>query len=229
MNKPAEARPWAEDAMALERSRLLEILKRTSYLESTTPIYHLASGIDSKHYIDCKLALSDPEARECLATIVVEMFRTASIDAIGGLELGAYPIATTISDKVYRDTGKKVRVFVVRKEKKTHGNTSLIAGDTKAGDRVLIVDDVITSGQSAIRAIDAVRAAGLKVEHVIAMVDREESNGRKNIEAKDVHFQALYTLNDLINFNGPRDKGESHKSDQKRPVRSQSSRVAATS
>lgn len=215
--------------MALERSRLLAILRRTSYLESDTPIYHLASGIDSKYYIDCKKALSDPETRECLATLVVEMLGNAPIDAIGGLELGAYPIATSISDRIYKDSGKKVRVFVVRKEQKKHGNTSLIAGDTRAGDRVLIVDDVITSGGSAIQAIDAVRDAGLKVEQVVAMVDREESDGRKNIEARGVQFHAIFTLNDLKSFDGPRNKNKDPKPDQKRTLRRQSSRIAATS
>ena len=215
--------------MALERCRLLEILRRTSYLESDAPIYRLASGIDSKYYVDCKKGLSDPEARDCLATLIVEMLGHMPMDAVGGLELGAYPIATSVSDKIYRDTGKKIRVFVVRKDRKKHGSTSLIAGDTKPGDRVLIVDDVITSGNSAIQAIDTVRQAGLKVDHVVAMVDREESNGRKNIEAKGVRFHALFTLSDLINFDGLGDKSEGRKSDQKRTLRSQSSRVAATS
>jgi len=175
------------------------------------------------------MALSDPEARGCLATLVSEMFGTGPIDAIGGLELGAYPIATSISDRIYRETGKKVRVFVVRKEQKKHGNTSLIAGDTKPDDRVLIVDDVITSGNSAIQAIDAVRDAGLKVDHVVAMVDREESNGRKNIEAKGVRFHAIFTLNDLKSFDGPGNKNKDPKPDQQRTLRRQSSRVAATS
>ena len=215
--------------MALERSRLLEILKRTSYRESVTPIYHLASGIDSKYYIDCKYALSDPEARDCLATIVVKMFSHTAMDAIGGLELGAYPIATSISDRIYKDTGKKIRVFVVRKEQKKHGNTSLIAGDARRGDRVLIVDDVITSGGSAIKAIDAARDAGLKVDRVVAMVDREESNGRKNIEAMGVRFHPIFTLNDLKSFDGPGNKNKVPKPDQKRTLRRQSSRVAAAS
>jgi orotate phosphoribosyltransferase len=215
--------------MALERSRLLEILKRTSYLESETPIYHLASGIDSKYYIDCKKALSDPEARDCLATLVVQMFGNAPIDAIGGLELGAYPIATSISDKIYRVLHKNVRVFVVRKDRKKHGIASLIAGDTRPGDRVLIVDDVITSGGSAIQAIDTVRGEGLKVDDVVAMVDREESNGRKNIEATGVRFHAIFTLNDLKNFDGPGNNNQDPRPDQERTLRRQSSRVAATS
>lgn len=214
--------------MALERRRLLEILRRTSYLESDTPEYDLASGVKSKYYVDCKQALSDPEARDCLATIITEMLGT-QFDAIGGLEIGAYPIATSVSDKIYRESGKKIRVFVVRKNPKTHGVKSLIAGDVKQGDHVLIVDDVITSGGSAIQAIDAVRANGMTVDHVVAMVDREESDGRKNIEAKGVRFHPLFTLNDLKNFDGPRDKGEGRKSDQKRTARNQSPRFAATS
>jgi len=159
---------------------------------------------------------------------VVEMCGRAPMDAVGGLELGAYPIATSISDRIYRDTGKKVRVFVVRKEQKKHGNTSLIAGNMKPGDRVLIVDDVITSGGSAIQAIDAVRNAGLKVDHVIAMVDREESDGRKNIEARGVRFHAIFTLNDLKSFDGPGNKNKDPKPDQKRTLLRQPSRVAAT-
>jgi orotate phosphoribosyltransferase len=214
--------------MASERSRLLEIIRRTSYLESESPDYKLASGAFSQYYVDCKKALSDPEARECLAAMIIEIVGPSHFDAIGGLEIGAYPIATSVSDKIYRDTGRKVRVFVVRKDRKKHGITSLVAGDVKPSDHVVIVDDVITSGGSAIQAIEAVRDAGMTVDHVIAMVDREES-GRENIEARRVKFDTLFTLDDLKNSDGPKDKGDGRKSDQKRSERNQSSRAAANS
>ncbi|MHB8380752.1 MAG: orotate phosphoribosyltransferase [Candidatus Binataceae bacterium] len=213
--------------MDTERSRLLAILKRTSYRKSDTPSFHLASGKDSKYYIDCKQALSDPEARDCLATIIFEMIGNENFDAIGGLELGAYPIATSVSDKIYEETGHKVCVFVVRKELKTHGIKKFVAGDTRDNDHVLIVDDVITSGDSAIQAIERVRAAGLTVDRVIAMVDREESDGRRNIENKNVRFDALFTLDDLKNCDVHTDQRADRDSNQERTVSKQSARRTA--
>jgi len=216
--------------MGSERSRLLEILKQTSYRESETASFHLASGILSKYYIDCKYLLSYPEARTILASLIFELIRDErTIDSIGGLELGAYPIATSVSDKIYTETGQVVRAFVVRKDRKKHGIETLIAGDGRMGDRVLVVDDVITSGSSAIQAIETVRQAGMTVDHVVALVDREESNGRKNIEARGVKFDALFSLTDLVNFDGHGDENADSDSGKKRAVRSQSSRSATIS
>jgi orotate phosphoribosyltransferase len=213
--------------MDSERSRLLEILKRTSYLESDTESFHLASGIDSKYYVDCKQALSYPNARSYLANLIFELVKDEPIDAIGGLEIGAYPIATSVSDKFFRESGRVLRAFVVRKDRKKHGIKTLLAGDVHAGDHVVIVDDVITSGSSAIQAIDSVREAGLTVERVVAMVDREESDGRINIEKKGVKFDALFTLKDLVEFRGPIAEGNDRSANQERIVRKQSARDAA--
>ena len=216
--------------MSPERSRLLEILKRTSYRESTTASFHLASGILSKYYVDCKYALSYPEARKILASLIFGLIKDdRAIDSVGGLELGAYPIAISVSDKIYTETGRVVRAFVVRKDRKKHGIATLVAGDGRQGDHVLVVDDVITSGSSAIQAIETVREAGMTVEHVVALIDREESDGRKNIEAKGVKFDALFTLVDLINFDGHGDQNPDSDSGKKRAVRGQSSRSATVS
>jgi orotate phosphoribosyltransferase len=206
-----------------ERDKLLEIVKRTSYLESDTASFHLASGIDSKYYVDCKQALSFPDARASLAKLIFDLIRNDQIDAVGGLELGAYPIAAAVSDEIYRQTGRTVRVFVVRKDRKKHGIGTLIAGAAGKGDHVVIVDDVITSGGSAIQAIDSVREAGMTVDRVVALIDREESDGRKNIEAKGVRFDALLTLRDLANFKS--DSGL----DEKRSEAEPSSRSATAS
>ncbi len=89
-------------------------------------------------------------------------------------------------------------VFVVRKEPKTHGIKDLIAGNVKNGDRALIVEDVVTSGGSTLKAIQGARQAGLLVEEVIALLDREEGNGRASLEAEGVKFDSLFRLSELI-------------------------------
>lgn len=216
--------------MGSERSRLIEILKRTSYRESETASFHLASGMLSKYYVDCKYLLSYPEARKILASLIFDLIKDEpAIDSVGGLELGAYPIATSVSDKIYTETERVVRAFVVRKDRKKHGIDTLIAGDGRSGDHVLVVDDVITSGSSAIQAIDAVRQAGMTVDHVVALVDRGESDGRKNIEARGVKFDALFSLSDLINFDGDSDDSADSDSGKKRTIRGQPSRSATAS
>ncbi len=213
--------------MASQRRRLLEILRQTSFKRSDTKSFHLASGVDSQYYVDCKQALSFPEARKLIGELIYQRVQSDSFDAVGGLELGAYPIACAVSDKIYAETGKTAYVFVVRKEAKKHGIRKLLAGHVQKGNTALIVDDVITSGRSAIQAIGSVRDEGLKVDRVIALVDREESDGRMNIEKQGVRFEALFTLNELISGNDGSEKSDSS-ARQKGPIRSaQPSRSAA--
>jgi orotate phosphoribosyltransferase len=186
--------------VASERSRLLKILAQSSFRDAKSPVFRLASQRMSRYYVDCKKALSDPEARSLIGKLILERIEAGaqSIDAVGGLEIGAYPIATSVSDEIFRQSGKKVRVFVVRKQPKTHGIGDLIAGDIREGDRTLIVDDVITTGSSTIDAITRARTAGLNVVQVVVLVDREEDNGQRHIEAQDVSCESLFTLSDLI-------------------------------
>jgi orotate phosphoribosyltransferase len=180
------------------KRRLGEILRRTSLQSRDEPVFRLASGKMSRHYVDCKQALSDPEARALVGQLILERLGAMSLDAVGGMELGAYPIATSVSDAIFRATGEKVRAFVVRKESKQHGIQGLTAGNVKPGDRTLIVDDVVTAGSSTVKAIAGARQAGLIVQRVIVLIDREEEDGRKNIEAQGVVFEALTTLSELL-------------------------------
>jgi orotate phosphoribosyltransferase len=184
--------------MVGEWDRLLEILERSSFRAEKEPIFRLASGRMSKFYVDCKQALSDPEARALVGSLIFEIIGNHTFDAVGGLELGAYPIATSVSDAIHREMKRKVRAFVVRKQPKTHGVRNLLAGDARPGDHALIVDDVITTGGSTIDAITRAREAGLLVTMVIALVDREEDNGKQNIEAHGVSCASLFTLADLV-------------------------------
>lgn len=188
--------------MAAERGRLLEILARTSFRCEDVAVFKLASGKTSRYYVDCKQALSYPEARNLIASSISELIKGEEYDAIGGLEIGAYPIATSVSDRVFRDTGRILRVFVVRKNLKPHGVQKFLAGDVRRGQKALIVDDVITTGSSTIDAIQRARAAGLVVSRAIVLVDREDGNGKQNIEATGAKCTALYTLDDLIRASG---------------------------
>jgi orotate phosphoribosyltransferase len=180
------------------KQRLREILQQTSLQSRDEPVFRLASGKVSRYYVDCKQALSDPEARALVGELILERLGGISLDAVGGMELGAYPIATAVSDAIFRATGEKVRAFVVRKESKQHGIQGLIAGNARPGDRTLIVDDVVTAGSSTIKAIKGARQAGLAVARAIVLIDREEEDGRMNVEAQGVSLEALFTLSELL-------------------------------
>jgi orotate phosphoribosyltransferase len=175
----------------------MEIFRKTSFKSSAEPVFRLASGKLSRFYVDSKQALSDPEARSLIGELIFDLVKNESFDSVGGMELGAYPIATCVSDKIYRETGKSVRAFVIRKEQKKHGVTAWTAGDARKGDRALIVEDVVTTGDSTVKAIRRARESGLHVDRVVALVDRQEEDGRKNIEAENVTFSALFTLAEL--------------------------------
>lgn len=179
------------------RNRLLEILVRTSFNAVEEPVYKLASGLMSRYYVDCRMALSHPEARLLVGEIIAERIAGMTIDAVGGMAVGAYPIANAVSDAIYRNQGLSVPAFLVRKEPKKHGLQKWIEGDVAGCRRVLIVDDVVTTGQSTVQAIDKSREAGLEVANAIVLVDRDEEGGRANIERTGVNFEALFSLRDL--------------------------------
>jgi orotate phosphoribosyltransferase len=191
-----------EKTIPTKVERLLEMIVLTSFHLSDEPVYPLASGVLSKYYIDCKIALSHPEVRELIGELILEQVPFEHLDAVGGLALGAYPIAVAVSDAVYRKCGKSVRAFVVRKEPKGHGLKKHIEGDVVPGDKVLIVDDVITSGGSTMDAIIKSRSERLDVVRAIALIDRQELRGAQKIRESGIPFSTLFTLQDLIEMQG---------------------------
>jgi orotate phosphoribosyltransferase len=185
----------AKSDIESRRERLRQALIETGAFKwSPTPIFPLVSGAMSRFYVDCRLGLSYPEVRALVGELMWAEVKDQRIDAVGGLLVGAYPIAIAVSDAASRVSGKVVRAFTVRKEPKEHGLKKLIEGDVREGDRVLVVDDVITSGKSTVDAIRKCREAGATVERAMAIVDRQEQNGRGNIEAEKVTVSALCTL-----------------------------------
>jgi orotate phosphoribosyltransferase len=160
--------------------------------------FRLASGLTSPYYVDCRALMAQPSARALVAGFAWQRLHHLPIDCIGGLEIGAISIATTISDYAYTATPRQEwRTFVVRKQPKDHGLGKLIEGVVKSSDRALIVDDVLTSGGSLLKAVAAARAAGLVVTHALVIVDRKEQDGRRKVEAEGLTLLSLLTIDDL--------------------------------
>lgn len=161
--------------------------------------FKLASGEISPFYVDCRSLMAHPQARRLVAQLAYEALTDIEFDCLGGLELGAIPIAVSISDFAYAAARQRVwRTFVVRKQAKDHGLGKLIEGSIRPGDRTLIVDDVLTSGGSLLKAVGAARDAGLQVEHALVIVDRQEQDGKARIEKETVHLRSLLTIQDLM-------------------------------
>jgi len=163
--------------------------------------FTLASGRISPFYVDCRALMANPSARRLVGQLTLEVLAGVTIDCLGGLEIGAISLATTISDFAFAaQPEQEWRTFVVRKQAKDHGLGKLIEGAVKAGDRALIIDDVLTSGGSLIKAISAARAAGLVVSHALVIVDRKEQEGRARVEQEGVTVMSLLTIDDLITY-----------------------------
>ena len=165
--------------------------------------FMLASGRRSSLYIDCRLTTMSPEGLLLIGRVGLAELRASGwpVDAIGGLTLGADPVSYAIAHASAlaheRGDGAMVRAFTVRKEAKQHGTGRLIEGPFVAGDRVVVVEDVITTGGSALKAAGAVRAAGATVLGVLALVDREEG-GREALEASGLNVLTLVKASQLV-------------------------------
>jgi len=161
-------------------------------------MFTLASGRQSSLYIDARITTMSPEGLSLigplgLAAIRDQGWRPA---AVGGLTLGADPIACAIS-YASASSGEPVRAFTVRKAPKDHGTGRLIEGPFESGDRVVVIEDTITTGGSARKAVDAVRAAGGTVLGVLALVDREEG-GRETLEAEGLQVVSLARAAEIV-------------------------------
>src|SRR5688500_17942717 len=177
-----------------DRSRLIALLATRSTRRGQST---LGVGKTSAVYIDARLTTMRPDGLSLSGAIGLATLRNESwqIDAIGGLTLGADPIAYAIS-YASAASEKPLRAFTVRKQAKEHGTGKLIEGPFNAGDRVAIIEDVITTGRSALQAIDAVRSAGGEIAGVLALVDREEG-GREAIEATGIQVVSIVKASEI--------------------------------
>jgi orotate phosphoribosyltransferase len=158
-----------------DRRLLFDIIRRRSFRQGGA--FKLASGRTSTIYFNLKPAMLDPEGARLIGAALAERAAALKADYVGGLEMGAVPLvaATAAMSAV---AGRPVRAIFVRKAAKEHGTQSLIEGlaegESLAGRSVLVVEDVTTTGGSALKAIEALRAAGAEVSYVATVVDREE-------------------------------------------------------
>jgi orotate phosphoribosyltransferase len=175
-----------------KRARLLEIIKQRSLRFGD---FVLRSGKRSNFFLDGKGTTLSAEGAALVGEVLFDAIRDLDVDAVGGLTLGADPIATAVSVESWRQ-GKPIDAFIVRKETKDHGLGDLIAGTLKPASRVVIVEDTVTTGSAIQAAIDAVRAAGHTVVKVIAIVDRR-AGASETFARQGLDYGWIFTLEDL--------------------------------
>jgi orotate phosphoribosyltransferase len=183
--------------MSTSVQKLIYHILKTSFHYSEVPQYTLASGQLSQYYIDCRFALSYAEVRRLTGEMILNKLGDIKVQAVGGMMIGAYPVAIAVSDAADRK-GMQIPTFIVRKDPKGHGMKKYIEGAVEPGMRVLVVDDVVTSGKSTVDAINRCRDEGLRVVKAIAIIDRQEQQGKETIEQTGVSFDSILTLKDLL-------------------------------
>jgi orotate phosphoribosyltransferase len=181
--------------MSGDRERLVALLLERSFRVGD---FVLSSGASSRFYIDCRTTTTHAEGQAVVGRLGLAALREAGLrpDAVGGLTLGADPVAYSIAHASWI-AGDPVHAFTVRKEPKAHGTGKRVEGCFQSGDRVVVVEDVITTGGSALKAIEAVEAEGGQVLAVLSLVDREEG-GREAIEAHGYPVHALVGVGELL-------------------------------
>ena len=183
--------------------QLLSLLARTSFRLGQ---FKLSSGGVSDYYIDCRTTTLHAEGGRLTGHAILELLEANHIDAeaVGGLTMGADPIVSNVATasawRAQKTPGSPLlHGFLVRKAEKAHGTGRRIEGFCREGARVVIVDDVCTTGASTINAIQAAQEAGMVVAAVVCIVERKEANGRPAVEAaaQDAPFLRLFTANDV--------------------------------
>lgn len=178
-----------------ERERLRELLLELSVQRGD---FVLASGAHSSYYVDCRITATSAEGQALIGRLGLEALEASGLkpDAIGGLTMGADPVAYAIAHASWL-AGTPVDAFTVRKQPKEHGTGRRIEGNFSEGSRALVIEDVITSGGSALQACDAVEAEGGTVVGVLAIIDREVG-GTAAIERRGYPVLSLFRISELL-------------------------------
>ena len=190
------------DSTENDRQALIGILREKSVHTGT---FTLASGATSDFYVDCRLTTLDARGARLVGKVGWDLVRRTAdqlgveVASVGGLTMGADPIALAIamaSDENPTDTAA-VNAYAVRKEPKEHGRGRQVEGNFKEGDSVVVIDDVITTGGSTIKAIEAIEREGGKVAFVVVLVDRQEG-GKAAIEDKGHKVFSIFTRAEIL-------------------------------
>jgi len=182
--------------MSQKRARLVELLSQLSFEKKKVT---LASGRESNFFIDCKQTILTAEGHALVGELMFDaLAELGEVDAVGGVELGGCPLASAVS-LVSFQRGAPLPALYVRKERKDHGSAKRIEGDKalRPDLRVALLEDVVTTGGSSLKALEVLRDAGCEVAGIIALVDRQEG-GREAIEAAGVRLVTLATKRDFM-------------------------------
>ena len=178
--------------LSYERQKLLAIIRRASLLEGRD--FRLTSGRSSNFFIDLKKTMLDPEGASLLADLLFDKIRAEDVDYIGGMETGAIPIIAVLCMRSWPE--KPIKGFFIRKEAKGHGTDQRVDGLLDRGSRVILFEDVTTTGNSVMRAVDQTRLFECTVLKVITVVDRLEG-AEENFRQAGITFEALFTRRDF--------------------------------
>jgi orotate phosphoribosyltransferase len=183
---------WTSIDLPTLRQNLLDLFCKLAYKEGD---FTLSSGQKSTYYINCKPVTLHPEGAVATGRILLPMLPTDT-DAVAGLTLGADPIVSAVSVvSVYES--RSIPALIIRKEAKGHGTQAYIEGGIlEAGAKVVVLEDVVTTGQSALKAVERLRGAGYTVDRVISLVDREQG-GAELYAAEKLNFESVFTIRDL--------------------------------
>jgi orotate phosphoribosyltransferase len=181
------------------KQRLIELILERTFKFTDEPTFKLASGTMSNFYFNCKPTALNSEGMYLIGNLLYDIIKSRKswkVKGVGGLTLGADPVANAIAYTSHIKDGP-LESFVVRKEPKKHGTMLWIEGNVKEGDKVVIVEDVITTGGSTKKAIDRAKECGLRVLGVVVLIDRQEG-GREAIESLGVPVRVLLTKDEIF-------------------------------
>jgi len=178
--------------MNKNKKSLLQILRSKSIKHGD---FTLSSGKKSRYYIDCKPTLCNAKGAMLIGEIVYDMIIDMPVIAIGGVGMGAALMA--MATMMVSTQNTPLNAFIIRKTPKQYGSMNKIEGEIAKGNRVVIIDDVITTGKSIIQAINILENVGVEIVNIICLIDREEG-GKENIEKKGYFIKSIFTIMDLI-------------------------------
>jgi orotate phosphoribosyltransferase len=195
VRRPAAARGQFETNLL--RDKVFRLIGERSFKKGR---FTLASGRESNYYLDLKPTMFHPEAADALTEMILDRLSDLRVDYVGGLALGAVPLVSTVTLLSHR-RATPIGGFFVRKEVKDHGTKKLVDGlgpnETLAGKRVVILDDVTTTGGSAMVAIESAQTLGAEIVLVLSIVDREEG-ATEFYRAQGLPFAALFTASEFM-------------------------------